>query len=539
MARRAAAGAALLAAALLAAVLGVRHGLDEDAAERHLARLLSGPGREASVEVERAEGRLLPRSARLIGVSIRLSPSDGAARGPVALHADRLELTGVSLLSLLSGGLDADGLHLEAPVLRARPPPAPDRGAGSPDRPDGGEGADGGAAVALDRLEVRDGLVVLGRDEADTPRGWGEEHVVEALALRLRDVAVDVPGTGAGRIRAGGGYLSFERYDGLLPGGMHALGAHRVEASLDDGALAIDSLDLRPVSDPEGFMRRLEHRKDRVRLVAGSIRARGVDVRRLLDRSGALARAVEVGSFAVAVHSDKRLPRRPGAPPPAMPTALLRDAGVPIAVDTVRAHDGRVEYSERTSQASRPGRVSFEEIEATAVGLANDTTRAGPGGSTVVRARSLLYGAGRLRAEFEFPVASPDLDFTFSGELGEMDVRSLNDMFVPVDGLRLVSGRVERLAFEARVRSGRASGSLRGRYAGLEMAKVDPESGDQSLPDVVESAVLGAEIHSSNPPSEDGDPRTGAIEHRRAPEDPFFQFLWEAVRSGLLSLVGL
>lgn len=544
VARRVAFGALTVAALLLALSVGTRLVVDAEAVERRLSELLSRPGRPAVVNVGRAEARLLPRSLGLEDVSVQRPPGEEVGARGLTVHLERGGVEGVALLPLvLDGRLDADVIRLQRPTVVVSA--ATTAGEGG-DRSGPSDSARGGAGtlrnvppLSVGRLEVEDARLALRAPPSGRAGGREEEHLLDGLTLWLADVSAGgrPEEESAGLRLGGGGEVEIERYRGVVDGGMHGLEVRGVAASLEEGTLQVHSLRLRPLPDEEGFVRRLEHRKDRVQLAAGSIRGTGVDVARLMRRAGLLARRIDVGSFVIAVHSDKRLPRRPGTTPPVMPPALLRDADVPVVVDTLTMGKGRVEYSERTSDASRPGRVSFEGIDATFLDVANDTTRDGARGSAVVRTTAHLYGTGRLQADFRFRVLSSGLDFSFAGELGEMDLRSLNDMFVPLDGIRLTSGRLERLAFDARVRDGRAAGSVRGRYRELDVEKVDPESGRQSLPDVVASLVLDADVRSDNPASGDEEPREGTIENRRSPDEPFFQFLWESLRSGLLSLV--
>jgi hypothetical protein len=545
-ARWAAVGSLVVVAVLLSLSVGVRLVVDAEAVERRLSALLSEPGRPAVVNVGRAEARLLSRSLGLEDVSVQRPAGDEAGARGLTVHLERGEIEGAAMLPLvLDGRLDADAIRLERLTAVATAPVVSGEGserAGAPaDSARGGAGPLGDVPpLSAGRLEVEDARLALRSPPAERADGWEDGHLLDGLTLRLADVSVGGRPEGEGaRIRLGGvGEAGLERYRGSVDGGLHGVEVRGVSASLGGDSVRIDALRLLPLPDEEGFLRRLTHRKDRFQVVAGAVRARGVDVGRAMRGAGLLARRIDVGSFALAVHTDRRLPRRPGRARPAMPPALLRDAGVPVEVDTVRMTNGRVEYSERTADASRPGRVSFEEIDATFLHVANDTTGEESSGTALVRTTSRLYGAGRLRADFRFRVLSPDLDFSLAGELGEMDLRSLNDMFVPVAGIRLSSGRLERLAFDARVRDGRAAGSVRGRYRDLDVEKVDPASGRQSLPDVVASLVMDAEIRASNPPSDDGEARTGTIEHLRAPADPFFHFLWASLRSGLLSLVG-
>lgn len=543
--RWAALGSLVVVAVLLSLAVGVRLAVDAEAVERRLSALLSEPDRPALVRVGRAEARLLPRSLGLEDVSIQRPAGGTAGARGLTVHLERGEVEGAALLPLLlDGRLDADVIRLERPTVVASGPVAASGGPGRTERPS--DSVRGGAGplrpvtpLAVGRLEVEDARLALRAPPSERTGGWEDEHLLDGLTLRLADVSAGgrPEEQGAGVRLEGNGEAELERYRGLVDGGMHGLEVRGVAASLGGDSVRIDTLRLLPLPDEEGFLRRLTHRKDRIQVVAGSIRAGGVDVARLARGAGLVARRIDVGSFVVAVHSDRRLPREPGRPPPVMPPALLRDARVPVRIDTARMVNGRVEYSERTSDASRPGRVSFEDVDATFLQVASGTAGGGGPGTALVRTTSRLYGTGRLQADFRFRVLSPRLDFSFTGELGEMDLRSVNDMFVPVAGIRMSSGSLERLAFEARIRDGRAAGSVRGRYRDLDVDRVDPESGRQSLPDVLASLVMDAEIRARNPPSDDREARTGTIEHRREAGDPFFHFLWASLRSGLLSMV--
>lgn len=143
-----------------------------------------------------------------------------------------------------------------------------------------------------------------------------------------------------------------------------------------------------------------------------------------------------------------------------------------------------------------------------------------------------------LHTAFQVPIRSRDFDLNFRGNIGRMDATVMNQMFLPVDGIRIESGAVDSIWFDVDVRDGSASGALVALYSELEVEKVDRDSEGGGLIAWLQSLFVDATLESRNPPEEEAPPRAGTVQHTRQPPDSFFKFLWESVRSGLLSVVG-
>lgn len=127
---------------------------------------------------------------------------------------------------------------------------------------------------------------------------------------------------------------------------------------------------------------------------------------------------------------------------------------------------------------------------------------------------------------------------TKQGGLGTMDARTLNETFVNLGGVRIESGQVDSLWFDATVERGTATGSVHGIYRNLEVEILNKRTGKRGLGNRLKTIVTGMALRSSNLPAE-GELDTGRIQHTHEADESFFKFLWYALRSGIYSLVGI
>jgi len=162
-----------------------------------------------------------------------------------------------------------------------------------------------------------------------------------------------------------------------------------------------------------------------------------------------------------------------------------------------------------------------------------------PSRPAVAVLRTDVNGAGRLQATFRVPLRARSLSLSFEGRLGPMDATALNETFVHLGGVRIESGQVDSLWFQADVEQGLASGSLRSVYRNLEIETLDKATGERGLKNRLKTLVVsGLALRSSNLPSDEPF-HVGQIRHRHEEGNTFFKFLWLSLRSGMYSMVGI
>lgn len=389
-------------------------------------------------------------------------------------------------------------------------------------------------AVSVATIRVQNGRLETRRGA--TTRG---SHRVEDLSLTFQGVRIDSAAAAAlDRILfADSVALSVAQYEHLSADSLYRFAAGPVRVR-SPGRAAIERVTLEPTVPDEVLFRRLRFREDRVRVEVEGVVAYGLDLRQLVERGALVAERIGAGPFRVDVFSNKHIPADPAPDPRSMPPQRLRDAGMLVRVDSVSLQGGAIRYSELAREGIRPGHITFDAIEAVVTNITNDETLPPESAVARIEARTRLWGAVPLHTAFQVPIRSRDFDLNFRGNIGRMDATVMNQMFLPVDGIRIESGAVDSIWFDVDVRDGSASGALVALYSELEVEKVDRDSEGGGLIAWLQSLFVDATLESRNPPEEEAPPRAGTVQHTRQPPDSFFKFLWESVRSGLLSVVG-
>jgi hypothetical protein len=98
---------------------------------------------------------------------------------------------------------------------------------------------------------------------------------------------------------------------------------------------------------------------------------------------------------------------------------------------------------------------------------------------------------------------------------------------------------VQEAAFEIDVTAGQARGRVQAVYENLEFAVLDQATGSEKRLDhrVASFLANGLKFRSSNPSGATGTRKEGKVNFARRPEDEFQQFVWFALRSGVLDVV--
>ena len=540
-------GGVLLVVGLSGLVLtgALRSVFDADRLENRLDKAVHQATRgRYELKMDAVEWDVLTRSLRFERIILAPdSQADSEATGDmrpwrrVDASIPTLRLQGISLWALLwDGTLQLDAVRVDRPRLQIRPAESPnERARSTSDAPrDSSSGIGWLSGVTTQTLRVEEGTLVRG------PSAQPARDSVWGLSLQVGRLSLDSLRHGEARA-----YLlrrfSTGQFDGVrrrISEGPYTLHLGPGQLSRRDSTLTVEDLRFAPTVPDSTFVDRHEYRINRVRAQADRVQSSGVDIHRLVEDGTICSDLLRIDNLDVDVYRDNQSPPRPEDPPPPMPQDLVNELDRSVRIDTLRVRNSQIRYTKRPENISQTGAIWFDDLWASLYNVTTDPRRMTPATPMVVETRTRVNGAGRLRATFRIPLLAPDLDLSFTGWLGPMDARAFNETFVPLGGVRVESGQVDSLWFQADVIQGTASGSLHGHYRNLEVETLDEASGDRGLGNRLKTVVTGLALRSRNVPTEKN-PEIGKIQHTRAPEDTFFKFLWHAVRDGIYSLVGI
>jgi hypothetical protein len=211
-----------------------------------------------------------------------------------------------------------------------------------------------------------------------------------------------------------------------------------------------------------------------------------------------------------------------------------------LAIDRLQVHDATAHYSERAPDGARFALLAFDSLDLVASGLASPPARQ-PGDTLVpIQISARIGERARLVTEMAYHIGGTGFNLDVAGGLARTDARILNNLLADLEGIRISSGVVDTISWEFEVREGLARGRVRALYRDLKIDKLDQVTLDQNLGEAILSYFANNFTLAPQNPREDGDPpEIMPLFRRRAPDEPFFGFLWATLRGGLVKAIGM
>jgi len=330
--------------------------------------------------------------------------------------------------------------------------------------------------------------------------------------------------------------LDATNLDVEFPQSHYGIHCARLRASVPGSELIAEGTELRTLVGDEAFFAAHDFRTTRFHLVVPECRVLGLAYGELLQGKSYRARSVHLfqPSFDALVNRDK--PVEPFVKSPLMVHEALAAIRQPLQVDSLSITNGHLTYSERVVAGADPGMLTVAAVNMSAEGIAN---RGEATAAIQVRGQGDLMNAGAMKVLMSIPITSSNFSLHYSGSLSAMDLTRLDAFLDIAEHTRIKSGSVKEAAFEIDVTAGQARGRVRAIYRDLEIAVLNKQTGsEKGLGNRVASLFENmVKIRNANAPDASGAMKEGEVNYTRRPDDEFQQFLWFALRTGVLDVI--
>jgi len=303
------------------------------------------------------------------------------------------------------------------------------------------------------------------------------------------------------------------------------------------GDFAINDFEFKPSLGGEVFLMTNAFRTTRYHLAVPRCRVSGLAYRELLVGKSFHAQDIEIAGVNFDAVVDRDKPPEPLRKSPLMVHEALAAMRQTLQIDRLAIREGTITYRERRAPAIEPGVLTFGQVDAVITGLAN---RKSASDAIHLEAQARFMNSGQLRLALVVPTAPPDFSLHYSGSLRDMDLTRLGAFLDVAERVRIKSGEAEEVTFDIDVTGGHARGRVRAAYRDLEIALLDKETGtEKGIDNRIASFLANAlKIRNANPASLTGAEKVGVVDYRRKFDDQFQQYLWFALRSGVLDVIG-
>jgi hypothetical protein len=301
--------------------------------------------------------------------------------------------------------------------------------------------------------------------------------------------------------------------------------------------MVVESLKIHPLTGDDEFFEGSKFRRTRLSIAAPHCNVMGFACLELLQGKSYRARSVHIHDALIDILVNKDKPDSRDTSGPFMPNEILSSIKDTLRVDSLSFMNGSLKYGEEFVSGSKPGFVTFDNMQVLAEGIAN---HCGRNAVLVIQSQAKFMNAGTMKVLMRIPVASPEFSFHYSGSLSKMDLNPINSMLEISDQMRIKTGALQEATFDVNVVSGRASGTLRGVYNDLTIAAINKNTGsEKGLSDRITSFIgNNFKIRKTNVPDKSGSMKIGEVKYTRQPDDPFIQFAWFALRTAVHDVLG-
>jgi hypothetical protein len=322
-----------------------------------------------------------------------------------------------------------------------------------------------------------------------------------------------------------------------FPQSTYELRCGRLRASIADSELVASALELHPGVDDAGFFGVSKFRTTRFNVATQYCQLTGVAFLDAVIRKNYHARSIHVRDISLDILINKDKPAMKDSSTPSMPGESLSSMKGGIHCDSIDIINGSLKYSERFVLGSEPAVITFDSLDVLAEGIATHTDH---NAALVIHAKGKFMKSATMNLRMSFPVPSPEFSFHYSGSVSSMELSVLNGFLETAEQKRIKSGFLHEATFEIDVVSGRASGNVRAVYKDLTLAAINKKTGSENgfVDGLVSYIANTYKINGSNLPGTSGSIRVGKVKYLRQRNDPFFGFVWFALRSGLADVVG-
>ena len=316
----------------------------------------------------------------------------------------------------------------------------------------------------------------------------------------------------------------------------YGLRCARLRASVPGSELIAEGTELRPLEGDEAFFAAHDFRTPRFLVVLPECRVSGLEYGEVLQGRSYRARSVHFShpTFDALINRDK--PPEPFEKSPPMVHEALASIRQPLQVGSLSITNGTFRYCERLAVGADPAVLTFGAVSLSVEGIANR------GEATAViqlRGQGDLINAGTMKVLMSIPITSPDFSFHYSGSLSAMDLTRLDAFLDIAEHTRIKSGSAQEASFEIDVTASQARGRVRAIYKDLEFAVLDKQTGNEKgLANRVASLFANVlKFRKANTPEGSGSSKEGEVNYTRKPDDEFLQFVWFALRTGVMDII--
>ena len=206
----------------------------------------------------------------------------------------------------------------------------------------------------------------------------------------------------------------------------------------------------------------------------------------------------------------------------------LRDVKFPLFVNQIHLRNSGLTYEENAVNANKPGKLTFDDFNAT-INNVNNTKIKGLPTLVSVDANFKFYGTAPTTATWKFDVKDLDDKFTIGANIQKLSADNVNLFVRPYLNVTL-DGKIDYVKFDYYGSNAGIAGKFYFKYKDMYVNFINKNNGKERK---ILSTVANWFVKNEST----GEPEHVKIEKERDPEKSFFNMVWQGIMEGLKKYV--
>jgi hypothetical protein len=334
--------------------------------------------------------------------------------------------------------------------------------------------------------------------------------------------------------------INLKDYTFATPDSMYHINVNQMDFAASTGKLNIKRFDFTPRYDEMAFGIKAGYARDRFHIDMNDISLEGIDLLLYVRKQELMAREMNISNGFISVFNNNELKRRGTIKSGKYPHQLLQKLTDQLTVKELNLQNIDVSYAEYDRVSKQKGKITFQNTSGKISNLTNSEKMKAMNPYMHARLSTLMMGKGKLDVVFRFDLNAPDGAFSYTGGLGVMDGKVLNQITKPLGMVQVNRGEVKSLLFDIQANEHDAHGKVDFKYNDLSIALLKKVEGRERLVKQGWKSILANAmvINSSNPDAE-GKYISAPVYYERNSRMTFFSFVWRTLFSGIRHSVGV
>lgn len=286
----------------------------------------------------------------------------------------------------------------------------------------------------------------------------------------------------------------------LLPGELYELKAGEINLNYSDSLLLIRQFKLIPNFSKEEFGWKNGSQTDRFDISIDTIQASDIHFSNLMMHLDIRLGNLALMGADINIYRDKNVPFD-FSKYPRLPHQSLVEMPLSLLIDSLDIEQVNLQYEELQKGGDAPGIISLTDGNIRVYNITSTEKAISKKESMRIAGRFMLQGKAPFDMEIDLPYAQRFGEFTYSGSIGKMELKELNSITLPSEGINILEGNLDSFNFSMNANEVYALGTSRFYYHDIkiEILKKDKGIGEDHHSSSFLSSLANIALRNDNP----------------------------------------